>query len=157
MKNKQLEIVTDIQPQSAISVISRLLTKRSVEHTIEGNFITSTDIPIPFFNWDRRLYSQDNFVGVNPFVFIDSLTIEVKPNAGSKTQLHITTKRGRLYFPLVFIILCALWTLTVDRFAGAFFMFGSILYYLFAFRVVVRTLLLREIKKELQTNRGDRE
>jgi hypothetical protein len=127
-----------------------------VEHRVEGNCITSTDIPIPLLNWDKRLYSRDNFVGVNPFIFIDRLTVEVKPETGSKTQLYITASQGRAYIPLVFIISLAVSISMIDTFARWILLIIAILYYLFAFRIVVGSLLLREIQRALQqVNQGD--
>jgi len=150
MWERHFEFLTDTPPQALINIVSRLLTKRSVKHTVQGNCIRSTDIPIPFVNWDRRLYSRDNFVGVNPFIFIGRLTVEVKPEIGSKTYLHITANQGRAYIPLILMLSGALWILTTDSFAGLMFLIIAILYYLFAFQVVVRSLMLREIKRALQ-------
>jgi hypothetical protein len=93
---RHLKIVTDTQPQSTIETISGLLTRRSVEHTVKGASISSTYIPFPFFSWDRRLYSHDNFMGVNPFIFIDSLNIEVKAEKESKTEVDITESKCEL-------------------------------------------------------------
>lgn len=150
MWKRHFEFITHTQPQIVIEIVSHLLTKRSVEHTVEGNYITSTYIPIPLLNWDKRLYSHDNFVGVNPFIFIDRLTVEVKPETGSKTQLYITARQGRAYVPLVFLISLAVSISMVDSFARWILPIIAILYYLFAFRVVVGSLLLREIQRALQ-------
>jgi hypothetical protein len=151
MWRRQFELVTDTQPQNVIKIVSQLLRKRSVEHTVGGNCITSTDIPIILLNWDKRMFSRDNFIGINPFIFIDRLTVEVKPESESKTRLHITANRGRAYIPLIFIIPPALWVLMVENsFAGLMMLIFAVLYYLFTFQVVVGRLLLREIERALR-------
>jgi hypothetical protein len=74
----------------------------------------------------------------------------VKAETGSKTQLSITANQGRAYIPLIFTISLGLWVLIVEGLAGLFFLIIAILYYLFAFQVVVGSLLLREIERALQ-------
>ena len=79
MWKRHFELITDAEPQTVTKIVSHLLRKRSVEHTSEGNYIKSTYIPIPFLSWDKRVYSRDNFVGINPFIYVDRLTVEVSP------------------------------------------------------------------------------
>jgi len=151
MWKRHFQLIADAPPQSVIEAVSTLLTKRSVKHSIEENCIISSDIPIPIVNWDRRRYSRDNFIGVNPFLFVDSVALDVTPEPEERAKLVLTAIQGRSYIPVVFILLMSglVWT-SGESIGGWIFLGVAVLYYLFAFHVVIGKLLPGEIKRALQ-------
>ena len=154
MWKRKFYLVADAEPQTVIELVSSLLSKRSVKHSINNNQIVSTNIPIWFFmlRYSRRLYSRDNFVGVNPFIYIDNIKINVETELEKKTKLDITVTQIRSYMPFVFIMSMAfaIWTARVETFAGWFFVIIAVLYYLFTFHLVIGKLLPGEIKRVLK-------
>ena len=108
MWKRRFHLVTDVDPQTAIELISKLLTKRKVKHSIVNNHVFSTHIPIILYGSDRRHLSRDNFVGVNPFVYIDNIKINIEPDSERKTKLEIIVIQVRSYIPIVIMMLIIL-------------------------------------------------
>lgn len=159
MWKRNFHLVTDVDPQTAVELISKLLTKRSIKHSIANNHVFSTHIPIIILGFDRRRYSRDNLVGFNPFVYIDNIKINIQPNSEKKTKLEITVMQVRSYVPIVIIMFIILQfsTLEIDIFPNrilpiAIFATFAVLYYLFAFRLVIGYLLPSEIKRVLKSD-----
>ncbi len=147
-------MVTDADPQTTVELISKLLAKRSIKHSIVNNHISSTHIPFIILGFDWRRYSRDNFIGYNPFVFIDKIKINVESDSEKKTKLDITVIQVRSYVPIIIMILIILKVRTVEfgTFAAIIFAIIAVLYYLFAFHLVIGHLLTSEIKRVLKSN-----
>ena len=154
MWKRRFHLVTDADPQTAVELISKLLTKRSVKHSIVNNHVFSTHIPIILFGSDRRHLSRDNFVGVNPFVYIDNIKINIESKSEKKTKLVITVIQIRSYVPIVIMMLILLKVRTVEfgTFAVIIFAIIAVLYYLFAFHLVIWHLLTSEIERVLKSD-----
>ena len=87
MWKRKFHLVADVDIQTVVELISILLSKRSVKHSIANNQVFSTHIPIILFGSDRRHLSRDNFIGINPFVYIDKIKINVESDSEKKTKL----------------------------------------------------------------------
>lgn len=142
-------IRSKLSAEDAVSAISALLARRSVEYRIAGNSIISTYVPIVLMSWDWRGHSRDNWVGINPFLLVDTLIVDVShlDNDGSRVDVIVTHIRP--YVPLLIIAGTAI---SVDDpgnelFARALFAGAAVLYYLFVFIGTIRGLLPSEIRR----------
>ena len=66
----------------AMEAVSALFGRRFVEHRCFESTIESTRMPWPRSNWDNALYSRDNGLGINPFIFFDGITVSFKDSDG---------------------------------------------------------------------------
>ena len=96
----QKKIFFNYTGESADSLISYIICslKRSgIYFTTKEYGLISEKIPIPLMSFDSRLYSKNNFLGVNPFVFVDKILITRSANG---VYVDVT-----FYRPYVFIAL----------------------------------------------------
>jgi hypothetical protein len=151
MWKRHFRFTSDAQPGTVLETVSSLLSKRSVQHSIGANNITSTRVPLPIVGWDKRLYSRDNFVGVNPFVFIDRIELNVERQSAGETIVDVLLVQWRSFVPLAFLLIMSfgVW-LSEDSLAmKAVSLLAALGWYVFAFHLVIGNLLLDEIKKAL--------
>ncbi len=106
MLNREFKIETNQSIEHAIKSICTLFKLRSIGYRKENSSLISEYIPISFMmiNWDNRLYSRDNFIGVNPFLFIDSIRVDFSSGHNGVTILNIIVSRSRSLIPIIFMI-----------------------------------------------------
>jgi len=90
-----LDIPMDVSCSAALDRIELALSAGHVRVQRSDDAVKSTDIPVPLINIDRRLYSRRNGVGINPFVYLTSVTVSYRPNAAGQGTLQITLSRAR--------------------------------------------------------------
>ncbi len=148
---QNFQFLSNFPPKEVLSAISQLLQKRYVNHVVTDNMIVSTEIPIPMLSFDRRLYSRDNFVGLNPFIYINKIVVSVEPHIHDQSRIRVTVISIRPFIPLAFMCFLAFvcWHMTSDPLPGVIVLLITILSYIFAFHVIVARALPSEIRKAL--------
>jgi hypothetical protein len=96
---------TPLPPVAAIEALERQLAKRSVvvAHGSD-NSLMSTSIALPLLSPDRRSYSRDNWVGLNPFVYLSSVAVVASCDPSGQTNIAVSVSLLR-FWTCVFICL----------------------------------------------------
>ena len=132
--------------------IENLLTYENVDFSVQPNSIRSTYIPIPLVNFDKRLYTRKNWVGINPFIYISGLEILFTELSATETRIEINIDQRRaiffycMFLCLVFLVALALPTIWASI---SCFLFIAISSYLLVFLLCIKKLLRYEILKVL--------
>ncbi len=93
-------------PGAALERVVRLLRAESVQLDVTGTEARSTKVPLALLSWDRAKYTRRNWVGINPFVWFDSVEVTCAETDGG-TRVAIRLDRLRL------ILFCVYWWLLV--------------------------------------------
>jgi hypothetical protein len=87
--------------------VARLLEAEGVHVRQDGPTIWSVRTPVPLFNWDRRMYSRRNWVGINPFSLITGIKVSCGKNPDGDTVLEVVVDTGRTVLWLGFAVALA--------------------------------------------------
>jgi hypothetical protein len=94
--------------EEASKRIADLLSKEGVNYEVSNLAITSTMTPIVVFGIQRRLYSQYNWVGINPFAFISGVNVRCEPRNAGNSLITVRVNRGRAFLWVTYWGLCSL-------------------------------------------------
>lgn len=99
--------MTSVLPESeCLARFGRLLADEYVVCHREGLWLRSTDTPMVLLNFDRRYRSRNNWVGINPFVYVSGIEIELA-GAGEQTRIEVVINQDRtLFFHVLLPVLC---------------------------------------------------
>jgi hypothetical protein len=102
---KNFNLETLMPRDEAITRLINLLEDESLIVNKTNNRIWSQHTPLPIVNFDSRLYSKKNWVGINPFIFITSIDINFESNMSDKTFITVTIDRTRMLFILAIVLI----------------------------------------------------
>jgi len=105
MMAKSFRILAGVDAKTALTRIERLLTIEGVGFEKMDFSIRSRSTPIAILGVQPVLYSRQNWFGLNPFVFISSISIIVRSKDDDRALLDVSIGRLRAY------VLAMLWTL----------------------------------------------
>ena len=108
--HKTYNFLSPLPAREASERIEKLLSKESVEYTAANLCIASVRIPLVFINFDRRLYSNSNWVGLNPFVFVSGVEVRCEQGENSLTRVTVRINRLRTFLLVAFSIV---WSMLV--------------------------------------------
>lgn len=109
---------TEHSIETSKMVVGSHLTKRGVKYRENVNELESESTPLPIFSFDSRLYSRDNWIGINPFQFISWVNIHFRQDEGNKTKISIEFSMMRVLYFMIFFSICALSMLSASFTAG---------------------------------------
>ncbi len=112
LRDAEQEFETPLTPAAALDRVVRLLRAESVQLDVTGTGARSTKVPLALLSWDRAKYSRRNWVGVNPFVWFDSVEVTCAETVGG-SRVAIRLDRLRL------ILFCVYWWLLTGLIATA--------------------------------------
>lgn len=98
MMYKTYELACPLPAQAALERIKALLSKECVKYRADDLSVTSTQTPIIFFNFDPRLRSHSNWVGLNPFVFVSGVDVQCESSGNGLSRIVIRVDRFRAVF-----------------------------------------------------------
>lgn len=133
--------------EALISGFSELMRARSVECVVHENGVSSGRIPFVFWSLDRRLLSRNNWVGINPFLFVDKVSLTVicgEEQVEQPVEAVVFVTSYRAYIPLLFLLL-----MLVDEMGGSAHFLGLLvvgLVYFFGIGTLISSALDSEIK-----------
>jgi hypothetical protein len=156
MKNITFTLNTVLSTSDAIMRISNLLTSEHVNFQADLNSIRSKEIPLPFWNFDKRLYTKRNWIGINPFIFASGVNFLIKESHFQQTQIDITIYQRRaifMYVLFIFLLFCVLIAAAFDNYIYpniltlllVIAVIIPILVHLFIFELCIKRLLKSEI------------
>jgi hypothetical protein len=96
--HKTYELVCPLTAPAALERIKGLLSQERVEYRSANLSVTSTQTPIVFFNFDSRLRSHGNWVGVNPFVCVSGVDVRCESGVNGFTRVIVRVNRFRAFF-----------------------------------------------------------
>jgi hypothetical protein len=140
--------MTSLPAEEALGRLVQLFEAGSVVAEREGLSVRSVDIPLPLLNFDRRLYSRRNWVGINPFMLASEVEATAAPANGGGTLVVVNVDRLRLLGQLaiaVAVVLSIVVVAPLPGLAAAVFALGLCL---LQFRWS-HTLLRSEMKQAL--------
>jgi hypothetical protein len=89
-----------------VARIERLLLQEGVKYITRGSRVMSTRVPIIVLGFQRQLYTQKNWVGVNPFVCVTGVDIACESIEGGRTRVTIEINRRRAILAVAFWAAC---------------------------------------------------
>lgn len=153
MTRKTYELVCPLSAHAALERIKALLSKEWVEYRAAGLSVTSTRTPIVFVNFDPRLRSRSNWVGVNPFVCVSGIDVRCESGGNGLTRVILRINRFRAVFLLAWwVVLSFVAAFSMTEPAGALFFIGSVCASWF---VMVHFLWGYLIKREISDQLND--
>jgi hypothetical protein len=154
---KNLIIYTSLTVDEAMNRLETLFKEENLIVERNKKQITSVLIPVPLVTaLDRRMYSQKNKMGINPFVFLSSIFVsfEVKGENQCVATLMINYERTVLW--LLFFIFVPSYMIGIFPFPVGLFSYLAVvlLAYMFLFKLIIGYLIRYEITAALNVGRG---
>lgn len=134
----------------ALERLASLFTREHVAFRREGHSITSTKIPIPVLSVDRRFYTRNNWVGVNPFLLVSGVEASCRVSSEGTTVVDIVVNRKRtaIICGLAILLVLMVSSALPDRVATVFLVSFALALVL-ASQFLAGPLMRREIQHEL--------
>lgn len=107
MMNKTYELVCQLHAPVALERIETLLSKEGVKYKVDNLSLASSRTPIIILGIQPKLYSHNNWVGLNPFIFISGITVRCESNDNGFTNIIIQINRLRALLWAAFWIWCS--------------------------------------------------
>jgi len=105
---KTYELVCNLPARIAAKRIGGLLSKEGVDYTATDLSISSVRTPIAVFWWIQpKLYSRNNRVGLNPFVFVSGVDLRFMEGENGLTRVTVRVNRFRTLLWVVSYITCS--------------------------------------------------
>jgi hypothetical protein len=95
MRRTAFTVITALPPGDAISRLVELLEAGGVEVAREESVLRSVRTPVPLLNVEPRLYSNRNWLGINPFVLVTSVEMRAAASANG-TVVNVSIDRWRV-------------------------------------------------------------
>ena len=152
MKKITLRLCSKLSIGDTIRRIADLLAHEHVNFNTSPNSIRSTHVPFPIVNFDKRMYTRKNWVGLNPFIFISTIEIFFKELNTKETGVDICIDQQRaiiIYLCLLCLILLVALAIPILWGGISFFFFIAIVTRLFIFNLCIRKLIKSEIVNEI--------
>jgi hypothetical protein len=102
MKHKTYILNSRLPAEKAIARVGDLLTKEGVQYRTEGLSIFSISMPIALLSLQRTLYSDRNWVGVNPFTFISGIDARCQLDTSGLTKIIVQVNKFRTFLWVAF-------------------------------------------------------
>lgn len=146
-------IKSDFDHSTTMNQLCELLVCESLRFEIEQNTIRSVNIPFPILSFDYRVLSRNNWVGINPFVYVSNILLRVDsldPNS-CMVKVEIDQTRAIMIFWFVATMLLLVSAFLPNVIASISFLsiFLSLSGYLI-FGLCVGTLIKKELNYVLK-------
>jgi hypothetical protein len=104
MKPKTFTINSRLSAETTVARVGDLLAKEGVQYRVEGLSILSISTPIALLTFQRTLYSNRNWVGLNPFTFISGVDVRCS-DKGGLTEVIVQVNNVRTFLWVAFWVL----------------------------------------------------
>ncbi len=144
-----LTLKSYLPKETVIERLQALLRSEHINFHVDGNNIITTDIPLPIFSFDKRLYSRNNWLGINPFVVVSRIDFAIQGTANIQIDITIDRLRSFVIYLLIISLACLIVTSIPNLYFGiCFFLFFIIISWLILFKLCIY-LIVNEINKSL--------
>ena len=140
---------SSLPKEKVVQRLQSLMRSEHVSFIVNGNNIISTSIPLPILSIDKRLYSKNNWIGINPFVVLSSIVFTIQET--TEIKIHVTINKTRsyvIYSLIVFLVGFVSAAIPNFYFGICFFIFFSIVSWLILFQLYIY-LITKEISKSI--------
>ena len=155
MNNIEYTINSDLSIKSVLRRLEDLFNYESIRFISNSKSIRSVRIPMPIISFDRRFYSKKNCIGINPFIFISSIEINLKKPSTEKVILDINIGQSRAFIIyLIVLLLTSMVAINLPNFWSgiSLFFLVAIFVFIFIFKVCLKKLIKYEIFHTLEGN-----
>jgi hypothetical protein len=97
MKRKTYIISSRLSAETTIARVGDLFRKAGVQYRTEGLSIVSISTPIVLLSFQRILYSNRNWVGLNPFTYISGVDVRCRLETSGLTEVVVQINRFRTF------------------------------------------------------------
>lgn len=104
--HKTFEIVCPLGARDALDRVERLLDHEGVTFEARERSIASTHTPIAVLGIQPRLYTNKNWVGINPFAFISGLDVSAEAVEAAITKITVRINRRRSLLIFLSWVVC---------------------------------------------------
>ena|SRR5713101_3299330 len=103
---REIDLPKDESLDQALDRVEALLSAEHVEVRRSANSLSSTHIPFPIINIDKRLYSRRNWVGINPFIYLGNVSVSycVRASGSHYLDVRISRSRGAVLFAFALLL-----------------------------------------------------
>ena len=98
MIDKTFEFVCHLPAEEASQRIEALLLKEGVEYAAANLSVVSERTPVAVLGIDPKLYTHNNWVGINPFAYVSGVDVRFRPSIGGDTIVIVRVNRARSFF-----------------------------------------------------------
>ena len=91
--NAEFEVPAHVTSSRALDRVEALLCAERVKVQRTTDLVESVYIPLPFLSIDARNYTRRNWVGVNPFVFLDAIAVSYRSTPSSSGRIEVVMSR----------------------------------------------------------------
>jgi hypothetical protein len=102
MIHKTYELVSQLPADAVLERVKSLLSKECVKYKVDNLSVMSTETPLVIVNFDPRLYTRANWVGVNPFAYVSGVDVRCAPGDNGLTKVIVRVNRFRSLLWVVF-------------------------------------------------------
>ena len=102
MKHKTYILSSRLSAETTIARVGDLLAKEGVKYRTEGLSIFSISTPIALLSSQRTLYSDRNWVGLNPFSFISGVDVRCQLDKSGLTEIIVHVNKVRTFLWVAF-------------------------------------------------------
>jgi len=106
--HRTYELICQLAPDVALKRIESLLSEEGVKYASTKTSITTTSAPIVLFGIQPKLYSQKNWVGLNPFPFVSGVELKIIQEETGLVKVTVRVNQGRGLLWVAFWTTCAL-------------------------------------------------
>jgi hypothetical protein len=94
---KTYELVCQLPSQAVSDRIASLLDREGVTYCAANLSLTSVSTPIVVLGIQPKLYSQANWVGINPFTAISGIEVRCESEGAASTKVIVRVNRRRAF------------------------------------------------------------
>jgi hypothetical protein len=158
MKKIHFSLFSNLSVSETTRRLAEFFTSEHISFNANPNSLRSTSIPFPIVNFDRRMYTRKNWVGINPFIFISGIEMFFTESNTKETQVDVTIDEYRtivMYLCYLCLILLVAVALPVLWVGISFFFFMAVFARLFVFDLCIKRLIKSEIQNAIKGKIGD--
>ena len=146
----KINIKSQLNKKETMIRLTKLLNDRSVKFNSNEDTIESTSTPFCIINFDRRMYSKNNWFGINPFQFISKITIAIEEKE-QNTNILVIASPYRAIGWIAFWWLLALPIIQVNLLAGLITLAVALIVSLTIWFIFLQRLIPAEIRNAIKT------
>jgi len=142
----RITVPLGVRPEVAIEQMSAYLRKRGADISRAEAGTLVANAPVALFGFDRRLYSRDNVLGINPLAVLDAVSVIAIPtDNGSRLELSVLSLRA-YFLPALLLLVGAVAYLDAAPIAALAFL----LFVLASYALLVWWLITHALGHEIQ-------
>jgi len=105
--HKTYELISLLPAQTVLYRIGDLLAKERVKYKILNSSVITIQTPLVLLGLDPRLYSRNNWTGLNPFAYISGIEVRCEANDNGLTRVVIHINRFRAFVWVACCVACS--------------------------------------------------